>query len=342
MMRWLRRLQGRRGASEWFSLVRSGRIDERADRQWAQWMADDVEHEKAYENRELAWELTAELKDAASIQKLLRAADLLVARGDSPSRGAYRVLLSWPVLATAVAVALVGVLIPLWLARNAVTTSEYATAVGEQRTVTLSDHSSVMLNTGTHLRVDYSRALREVVLLQGEALFMASADPARPFRVRAQEGITTVLGTEFAVRIQGAVVSVAVLSGSVSVASGAQPGGVTGPAVGPTAGPAVTAGQRVSYSAGEPVSPPVAADIGVIRGWQSHRIVFSDVTLAEALQEYNRYMMVPIVLGNPELAQRHINGVFVIGDESAFLGALRQGLHLQAVRSPTETTLVLR
>ena len=338
MMRWLRRLQGRREASEWFALVRSGHVDERADRQWSKWMADDVEHEKAYENRELAWELAAELKDAASIQKLLLTADLLVARGDSPSRGAYRVLLSWPVLATAVTVVLVGVLIPLWLARNAVTTSEYATAVGEQRAVTLSDHSTVVLNTGTHLRVEYSRAVRQVVLLQGEALFMASADPARPFRVRAQEGTSTVLGTEFAVRIEGLAVSVAVLSGSVSVVSGAQPTGATGP----TASPAVTAGQRVSYSVGEPVSSPVAVDIGVIRGWQSHRIVFSDVTLAAALEEYNRYVTVPIVLGNPELAQRHINGVFAIGDESAFLGALRQGLHLQAVQSPTETTLVLR
>ena len=334
MMRWLRRLPGRRGASEWFSLVRSGHVDERADRQWSQWMADDVEHEKAYENRELAWELAAELKDAASIQQLLRAADLLVARADVPSRGVYRVLLSWPVLATAVAVVCVGVFIPLWLAQNAVTTSEYATAVGEQRTVTLSDHSTVVLNTGTHLRVEYSRARREIVLLQGEALFMASADPTRPFRVRAQEGVTTVLGTEFAVRIEGTAVSVAVLSGSVSVVSGAQPTGTTGPAV--------ITGQRVSYSVGEPVSPPVAADIGVIRGWQSHRIVFSDVALAAALKEYNRYVTVPIVLGNPELAQRHINGVFVMGDESAFLGALRQGLHLQAVQSPTETTLVLR
>ena len=334
MMRWLRRLQGRRGASEWFALVRSGHVDERADRQWAQWMADDVEHEKAYENRELAWELAAELKGAASIQELLHTVDSLAARGNSPSRNAYRVLLSWPVLATAVAAALVGVLIPLWLARNAVMTGEYATAVGEQRTVTLGDNSTVVLNTGTHLRVEYSRALREVVLLQGEALFMASADPARPFRVRAQEGVTTVLGTQFAVRIEGTAVSVAVLSGSVSVAAGAQPSGVTGPVV--------IAGQRVSYGSDGSVSSPVAADIGVIRGWQAHRIVFSDVTLTTALKEYNRYVTVPIVLGNPELAQRHINGVFVIGDESAFLGALHQGLHLQAVRNPTETTLVLR
>lgn len=338
MMRWLRRLPGRRGASEWFALVRSGHFDERADRQWARWMADDVEHEKAYENRELAWELAAELKGAASIQELLHTVDSLAAGGKSPSRSAYRVLLSWPVLATALAGALVAVLIPLWLARNAVTASEYATAVGEQRTVTLGDNSTVVLNTGTHLRVEYSRALREVVLLQGEALFMASADPARPFRVRARQGVTTVLGTQFAVRIEGTAVSVAVLSGSVSVVSGAQSGSATGPAASHT----ITAGQRVSYSVGEPVSPPVAADMGVIRGWQAHRIVFSDVALAAALKEYNRYVTVPIVLGNPELAQRHINGVFVMGDESAFLGALRQGLHLQAVQNPTQTTLVLR
>ena len=49
-----------------------------------------------------------------------------------------------------------------------------------------------------------------------------------------------------------------------------------------------------------------------------------------------------IVLGNPELAQRHIDRLFIMGDESAFRDALRQGLHLQEVRNPIETTLVLQ
>ena len=45
------------------------------------------------------------------------------------------------------------------------------------------------------------------------------------------------------------------------------------------------------------------------------------------------------VLGNPALGSRHINGVFHIGDEAAFLSAMQQGLHLKATKSQTQTVL---
>jgi transmembrane sensor len=81
------------------------------------------------------------------------------------------------------------------------------------------------------------------------------------------------------------------------------------------------------------------ADAGRIRGWQAQRIVFSDVALSEALREYNRYIKVPIVLGDPSLATRRINGVFRIGDENAFLGSLQQGLHVKISKTDSQTML---
>jgi ferric-dicitrate binding protein FerR (iron transport regulator) len=66
-----------RSASEWFALVRSGHIGKRLDRQWSQWVAADASHEDAYESRELAWELSAELRDAPSIRAPTRCCDSL-------------------------------------------------------------------------------------------------------------------------------------------------------------------------------------------------------------------------------------------------------------------------
>jgi transmembrane sensor len=68
-------------------------------------------------------------------------------------------------------------------------------------------------------------------------------------------------------------------------------------------------------------------------------MIFNDIPLDTALAEYNRYSRKPIVLGNPALGARHINGVFHIGDEAAFLSALDKGLHLKATRGDAQTTL---
>ena len=324
-----------RSASEWFALVRSGHVSKRLDRQWSQWVAADVGHEEAYESRELAWELSAELRDAPSIRTLLSDADSLLRQSEhstAPAR-ARRLLQPWSVAVAASILAVVT--LALFVFRyNSVTVNDYETAKGEQRTVTLEDGSTVSLNTATKLRVKYSHRARSVEMLEGEALFAVTRNPDRPFEVHAREGVARVVGTEFDVRFNALTVDVSVLEGTVAVA-----GDET---VKDAVTVSVTSGERVSYSRAGQVSAPEPADVAGIRGWLSQRIVFNDVTLAAALEEYNRYSAIPVVLGNPELAGRHINGVFVIGDESAFLGALRQGLHLQAVRSPTETTLVLR
>ncbi len=333
LLPWLRRAP--RSASEWFALVRSGRVGRRLDRQWSQWMGVDGDHEKAYENCELAWELSADLRAAPSVRALLDDADSLLREFEHPTARARarRWLQPWPA-GVAAAIVAVMVLIPLLIRYNSVSTSDYATAKGEQRTVTLADGSTVSLNTATRVRVEYSHGARSVELTEGEALFSVAKDPNRPFAVHARRGVATAVGTEFDVRIDGVTVMVSVLEGTVAVAADqatANKGSV-----------AVAAGSRVNYSDGGSVSAPSPADVTGIRGWLSQRIVFNDVTLEAALEEYNRYTTIPVVLGNPELAGRHVNGVFRIGDEAAFLGALEQGLHLKATRSATRTLLTLR
>jgi transmembrane sensor len=190
----------------------------------------------------------------------------------------------------------------LWVIKNGFSVSDYEAGIGETKTVTLADQSVMTLNTRTPVRVQLTHAVRRVDLLSGEALFGVAKDSTRPFEVHALGGVSTAVGTEFDLRIAGA--------------------------------------SAVAYAADQSRSGIRTADINAIRGWQAHWIVFTDKALSDALDEYNRYTKLPIVLGDPGLAARRINGVFRIDDQTAFIKALEQGLRVAA--TPTDKSIVLK
>ena len=78
-------------------------------------------------------------------------------------------------------------------------TARYATAIGQQRSITLPDGSILHLNTNSQVKIDYSPAYRNVKLLQGEAYFDVAKQPERPFRVYAGRGRVQAVGTAFTV-----------------------------------------------------------------------------------------------------------------------------------------------
>lgn len=316
-------------ASAWFAQIRSGEVDAASDRRWIEWIAADAGNELAYEQREYAWERAAELGERPAIAALLQQADQLVASARQPGAARARHRQVWPLALAASLAVLAGVTL-LLVKRAAVTVSEYATAVGELRVIHLADDSTISLNTGTRLRVSYSRGLRRIDLKAGEAVFAVAKDAARPFEVYALDGVTRAVGTQFDVQLAGETAAVTVLEGTVAVAAGT---------AGAAAPVAVTAGQSVDYARHGAVSAPRPADAGRIRGWQSNRIVFNNVSLADAIEDYNRYRSTPIVLGDPALGERRVNGVFRVGDEEAFLGALQQGLHVRVVKDADRVVL---
>jgi len=318
-------------ASEWFALYRSGRVDAKTDLKWREWLAADPAHELAYEECERAWELSLDVGGSQGVSNALRQLDQQLAKRPGGVLGGKaprpRV---WAWLAAAAGLGAVSVCTFWLIHRTSAEVADYATAVGEQRTVTLSDQSTITLNTDTSLRVTYSQATRRIDLQRGEALFGVAKNAARPFEVHALGGVAEAVGTQYDVRIDGDHADVAVLEGVVAVESS----GATRQSV--------AAGQSVSYARGGAVSAPQALNTTAIRGWEQQRIVISDVPLSEALHEYNRYSKLPIVLGSPELGDRHVNGVFHIGDEDAFLGALEQGLHVKISRTATQIMIEAR
>ncbi len=311
-------------ASEWFARIRGGDADAASEPAWQEFIANP-DNELALEQREAAFTLSGELAGSPQIQALLAQADRDLRSAPRAPRRRY-----WG-LAAAAAVAAVAVGIALILRGTSAEVAQYATARAEERVINLVDGSVITLNTNTSVRVTYSGDRRQVDLLRGEALFSVAHDASRPFEVHALSGVTTAVGTRFDVEIGTAdSADVSVLEGTVTVSG---TGGTAGAPV------AVTAGQAVRYGSDGAVSEPHPADLGRIKGWELHRIVFSDVPLGQALEDYNRYSAVPIVLKSPQMESRHINGVFRVGDEAAFLGALEQGLQLRAVRGPDQIVL---
>jgi transmembrane sensor len=320
-------------AAEWFARLRSGHMTSPDDKAWEEWMARGPDNLTAYENVELAWEISEELRDRPKIESLLREADLTLTRsaGAPPSRGLFGGRVSWRAGAALAAVVLVCAVTAVFVVTR-VSVTEYASGVGEQRTVTLPDNSTLSLNTGTRVQVRYSHGLRRIDLLAGEAAFAVTHDSERPFEVRALHGATTAVGTEFDVQITGTTATVSVLKGAVLV----RPSDTLNTATFTQ----VSAGQAVDYTAEGSTSAIRSADGGKVHGWLAQRIVFSDVTLADALADYNRYTKTPIVIGDPALGERRINGVFRIGDQAAFINALEQGLHVSA--TPDGPSIVLQ
>ncbi|KJS36778.1 MAG: hypothetical protein VR74_11520 [Hyphomonas sp. BRH_c22] len=218
----------------------------------------------------------------------------------------------------------------------------FTTLVGEQRTVTLSDGSTITLNTDTSLEVLYTARERRVGLRQGQALFeVARADV--PFHVDAGGSRTTALGTQFDIYAQPGQVAVTLLEGSVVVsASTEHERGFVSPEGSDTAEPKrqmLTPGDRLEIMQDgsrtlSRVEPATAVQ------WRSGVLQFDNVTLAEAVAELNRYSETRISVPDHGLASERLSGTFPTGEPEEFVSSLALFLPVRPERSENLITLM--
>jgi transmembrane sensor len=188
----------------------------------------------------------------------------------------------------------------------------HRTDYGEQRSIALSDGSIVTLNTRSQVAVRLDEGTRRVELVSGEAMFHVIADSRRPFVVETGAVELSVLGTRFSVYRKPDSIRLAVVEGIVRAAPREKPG------------------EPVLVRAGEGA---VATPDGVIRrndgidvqkaiAWTERRLIFDDVPLEDVVSEFNRYNRRPLIVQDPELAERKITSVFFANDVSALIAFL--------------------
>lgn len=97
----------------------------------------------------------------------------------------------------------------------------YMTDIGEQKSITLEDGSTIVLDTQTKVVTAYSDTMRYIVLEKGQARFDVAKNPDRPFVVEAGNGTITAIGTAFVVSKRGnSEVLVTLIEGKVAVEQG--------------------------------------------------------------------------------------------------------------------------
>ena len=200
----------------------------------------------------------------------------------------------------------------------------YETATGEYRQVRLEDGSAVDLNTASRIEVAYSGGERRIRLIRGQALFSVRPGEA-PFIVEASGTRTRALGTEFDVYLRPGGAEITLLEGVVSVmATGAAGQGVL-----------LSPGEQLRVRGG--VAGPVReVDVASAMSWRTGILQFTDVTLAEAAAELNRYSETRIVILDPDLAQERLSGAFRAGDQEQFVSALAMFLPVEITRTGSE------
>ena len=209
----------------------------------------------------------------------------------------------------------------------------YRTAVGEQRSVSLSDGSVIVLNTHSELRVRMTAFERRIDLLRGEAQFHVAKNPSRPFWVSTHDATVRAVGTVFNVRDDRSGTEVAVLEGQVKMSATPRSTSMHEP-------PTQASGEMSPHAKAIPVSIDLAAgqraavtargierDAGstveAVIGWTQRRLVFRDERLANVVAEFNRYRVQPLIIDDSQLADLKISGVFDASDPESLVSYLK-------------------
>lgn len=326
-------------ASTWFVELSEGDVSTAAREDFTAWLRASPEHVRAFLQISAVWEDAPLLggKRPLDIESLLVAARPernVVSLGTTqyPTPQRVRRPIRWALAAGILAAAVGG---GLWLQWNQ---GMYATGIGETRWITLEDGSTIELNAESRVRVRQTRMERDVDLLQGQALFEVTRNPARPFVVRSGSAQITDVGTEFDVYRRDADTVVTVIEGRVAVRTLPAPGEASshliplGPPMSspslptqPDARPlgmVITAGQQVDLRPRVP-SRPVPTDVAAATAWVRQTLVFSGAPLSEVVAQYNLYHERRLVIQDQSLASYHVSGVFSATDSATLVTFLR-------------------
>jgi len=214
------------------------------------------------------------------------------------------------------------------LAATGMRVEAFATAIGEQRTVTLRDGSLLTLNTDSLVEVSLSEKQRQLNLLRGEAHFEVAHDVTRPFVVAAGALAARAVGTAFNIRLRaGQAADVLVTSGIVQV-SGSAPGSTPD---------SLLAGQLLELKPDgtREVQQLDATALESRLAWRRSVLIFDGETLAQALSEIARYTPRHIYLADSRLGNVRIAGYFPADNLPVLLGSLRANFGIVATDTDT-------
>jgi transmembrane sensor len=305
--------------------------------QFEEWMARDPRHRQAYLELE---KLGLQVKALPSpLQSAVRSSSLF----SRESR-------DWrPSMVASIALAVILVLAAgFWMVRELQWTT-YETALGQRKTVSLPDGSTLEMNTASLLKVRIDSAERNVLVVRGESLFHVAHDDRRPFVVSVGGTSVRDVGTAFSVRLrEPSSVEVLVEYGRVQVSpvddmpKGGGETDFSSRHIELAEGEGVLIPARGWEGPGPSVKPLGKAVISRRLAWTSGNLDLYGQTLQEAVLEFNRYNRIQIAIDDPKIGGLSVGGTFGVNDPEAFASAVAQAWNLRvSSRNQDGSTLVL-
>jgi transmembrane sensor len=303
-------------ADFWLALSHSPLFDAEQQQALQNWLANSPENQQAWQKAQDFWQLLSSMDSGqiAKVEQHFHIQDnttVAFQRKTAPRRFN-------PAYLSAAACLLLGILFSLtWWPEFF---ADFTTAKGEQRLVTLSDGSSVLLNTTSALSVDYTANGRNLTLYSGEAYFIVTSDASRPFTVHTQSGEVRALGTAFDVKQLDDGMMVTVYQHAVRVTF--KPNTMIG---------RLTEGKKIEFSQGRS-QPVTTVDLNQAKAWREHRLVFKNQPLQQVIDELERYRPGNILITNNALAQHRVTGIFDPRDTEAALAVIEKTLGIKEYR----------
>lgn len=314
--------------SAWFAKMSSGEATDADRRAFDTWLGAAPERRAAYDRfQALLGEIDEMFLDRDAPEVLLDVAAPSPAVSRRRRREGIRPLRLRDKPALAATAAALVVVVAGWLIAQPGRYSPAATAVGEQRTLTLADGSNVILNTDTSLSYRTAQSSRSIRLARGEAFFKVRKNPKAPFVVAVDEGEVRAVGTAFNVRSWGGQTDVSVKEGVVVVrAHGGQEGRLL---AGDHAVLAPT-GLRIIQRGDNAAS---------VDAWTQGRLVYRNQTLRFVVKDLDRYFEGRLVADGP-LVDTRVSAVINLGDERTVLTALSQQLPISVSHRADHVTII--
>lgn len=307
-----------------------------------QWKNKSVKHQQAWQSAEEMWQLMGDIKPTVLVEAPVKASEKRQTKYWS------KCLIPTSIAACLVLVIMLSNILMITPQTNValspqkkighIIEKEYKNYRQAQHRILLPDNSVVHLNFNSTIKISFSRSVRQVELLKGEAFFKVAKNPKKPFIVKTGNSTASALGTAFIVRRQHDNSSViTVTEGVVEVA--------IYPEYNPTnslskqiitdnlaakKSVVLTANESVSSSAnhlGE-VQSITSNNIG---SWRRGVLIFKDTSLQKVLAEIDRYTAYSITANLSYRNKEKITGTFFIKRLDQELGALITSLNLAVI-----------
>jgi ferric-dicitrate binding protein FerR (iron transport regulator) len=207
-------------AIAWAVRLGSGSADEKTHDECGAWRAAHPSHEQAWQQVQAVEDTFRQVPRMGEAGGALAHGALQAATRLRAQQGRRRALGVLGVMGLAVTGGMVGLFV--WREQPWESRTDYATAVGERKRVTLADGTELNLNTGSEVQVIFSPRNRRIVLRRGELFVRTGADGGsllghRPFWVETPHARFEALGTRFGVREQDDQTRLSMAEGRVAI-----------------------------------------------------------------------------------------------------------------------------